>query len=77
MLITLEPHGIFDYLYSFFFFLKLAGKVTNKRKQEKEKNICHAWTRTTECQPVGPLSHHVIMLYNLVGHNLVQYTIDD
>ena len=37
MLITLELHGIFDYLYIFF---KLAGKMTKNRKNIKKKIGC-------------------------------------
>ena len=50
MLITLELHGIFHYLY---FFKKNGGKMTKKRKKSKEKNIGQAWIRASVPQAVG------------------------
>ena len=55
MLITLEPHYIFDqilYLYIF----EIAREMTKK----------NAWIRTTVRQAVELLGHHVLYIYYLV-----------
>ena len=58
MLITFELHHIF--IIKFFIlihFLKLAGKMTKKRKKSKGIHIGHAWIRTTVRQAVGLCNH--------------------
>ena len=51
MLITVKSRGIFDDLYIIF----LIGRENDKEKKKKykDKNIGHAWIRSTVSQAVG------------------------